>query len=420
MIEYLKEFDGYIVKEKSYLAKQVRFYRNKVEILNTWNNKKIYMTLYKDGKKFTFSIDNPNKRKIKRRIEECKKFFKFIPPSPFSISVDKKYLNRKIFDKNVIDEEKILDIADQVINSSAGEVAGNIYGGIENIRIINSEGIDESDKNSMFYISSRMIKDDRSAHYTFSSRKIDGIDKEGLEEAKESIEKKIKFKKAKEGKYKILFSPLAFANLSSNFSDLSSAFLVKSGYSFLVDKIGKKVASEEISIYDSGIEKNGLFSRKFDDEGVATRKTVIVERGILKNYLHNSVTAKEYGKNTTGNAGLIVPAPWNTIIRGGNYKKEEMIEEFTGVFITNLWYTRFRNYLTGDFSTVARDMAFFIKNGEILYALKGIRISDNIEKIFKNIEKISRERKQIYWWEVSHPVFSPYVIVDNVNLTTGL
>lgn len=275
-------------------------------------------------------------------------------------------------------------------------------------------------KNSMFYISCRMLKNDCSAHYTFCSRKIGKIDEKEIDEEKEYINKKMKFKKVKEGKYKILFSPLAFSNLSSNFADFSSAFFVKSGYSFLDGKMGKKVASENISIYDSGIEKDGLFSRKFDDEGVATRKTVIVERGILKNYLYNSVTAKEYGKNTTGNAGIVVPVPWNTIIDKGDCKKEEMMEELNGIFITNIWYTRFKNYRTGDFSTVARDMAFFVKNGEILYPLKGIRISDKIDRIFKNIEKISKERKQIYWWETSHPVFSPFVTVKNVSVTTGL
>ncbi|MEM1513562.1 MAG: TldD/PmbA family protein [Candidatus Thermoplasmatota archaeon] len=420
MIEYLKEFDEYIIKEKESIEKQVRFYRNKVEILNTWKKREIYLTLYKDGKKMAFSIENPDRKKIKKRIEDAKKFFKFIPYSPFSISVDKNYSNRKIFDRNVIDEEKILDITNKIINLSDGETAGILYSRIENIRLMNSKGIDESDENSMFYISSRMVKNNKSEHYNFCSRKIDEIDEKEIEEAKEYINQKIKFKKVKEGKYKVLFSPLAFANLSSNFADFSSAFLVKSGYSFMDKKIGKKIANEKISIYDSGVEKNGLFSRKFDDEGVATRKTVIVKDGILKNYLHNSTTAKEYGKNTTGNAGIVVPTPWNTIIRKGDCKKDEIIEELDGIFITNLWYTRFNNYRTGDFSTVARDMAFLVKKGEILYALKGIRISDNIEKIFKNIEEISKERKQIYWWETSHPVFSPYAVVNNVNITTGL
>ncbi|MEM2935408.1 MAG: TldD/PmbA family protein [Candidatus Thermoplasmatota archaeon] len=420
MIDYLKEFDEYIIKEKELIEKQVRFYRNKIEILNTWTRREVYLTLYKDGRKMAFSIENPDKKKIKNRVEKAKKFFKFIPPSPFSISIDRNYSNKKVYDENVIDEEKILDIANKVINLSDGETAGSLYSRIEDIRLINSRGIDEFDKNSMFYISSRMIKNDNSAHYNFCSRKIDEIDEKGIEEAKEYINQKIKFKKVKEGKYKVLFSPLAFANLSSNFADFSSAFLVKSGYSFMDKKIGKKIANEKISIYDSGIEKNGLFSRKFDDEGVATRKTVIVKDGILKNYLHNSTTAKEYGKNTTGNAGIVVPTPWNTIIRKGDRKKEEMMEELNGIFITNIWYTRFKNYRTGDFSTVARDMAFLVKKGEILYALKGIRISDNIEKIFKNIEEISKERKQIYWWETSHPVFSPFAKVKNVNVTTGL
>lgn len=146
MIEYLKEFDEYIIKEERSIAKQVRFYRNKVEILNTWNRREVYITLYKDGRKMTFSIENPDRKKIKKRIEEAKKFFKFIPPSPFSISIDRNYSNKKIFDRNVVDEEKILDTANQVINSSTGEVAGSLYSRIENIRLINSKGIDESDK----------------------------------------------------------------------------------------------------------------------------------------------------------------------------------------------------------------------------------------------------------------------------------
>ena len=186
------------------------------------------------------------------------------------------------------------------------------------------------------------------------------------------------------------------------------------------NKIGKKIANEKLTIYDSGVEKDGLFSTKFDDEGVATRKTCIVENGVLKTYLHNSTTAEKFKAETTGNAGIIAPTPWNIIVKEGDASLDEILQEMKeGIFITNVWYTRFHNYRTGDFSTVARDIAFYIKNGEIKHILKNIRISDNMERLLKNAEMISKEQKQIYWWEVENPVFSPHVMIRDVKITTS-
>jgi len=141
---------------------------------------------------------------------------------------------------------------------------------------------------------------------------------------------------------------------------------------------------------------------------------------VLKTYLHNGTTAMLHNAKTTGNAGIVAPHPWNLIIESGDWKKEEMIEEIKeGLLITNVWYTRFQNYRNGDFSTVARDAAFYIKNGEIEHAVKGIRISDNLQRIFENITALSKEIRQIYWWEVENPVFAPYALAKNVRITTS-
>jgi PmbA protein len=140
----------------------------------------------------------------------------------------------------------------------------------------------------------------------------------------------------------------------------------------------------------------------------------------LKNYLHNTSTAKKYKTKTTANAGLIVPSPTNTILKEGKISKEKLFKEIkNGLYVTNIWYTRFQNYLTGDFSTIPRDGIFLIKNGEIVKSVKDIRITDNLQKILENITGLSNKQEWIIWWGLENqiPVFTPYVLVKDVNIT---
>jgi len=163
---------------------------------------------------------------------------------------------------------------------------------------------------------------------------------------------------------------------------------------------------------------NGFNSYTFDDEGVPTKTTIIINKGILKTYLHNTSTAKKHKIKTTGNAGLIAPEPTNIILKPGKYSKESLFKNVrNGLYVTNIWYTRFQNFLTGDFSTIPRDGIFLIKNGEIVRSLKGIRISDNLQRILLNVIKISNKPEWIQRWTSENPVLTPYVIVKDVNVT---
>lgn len=423
MIDLLKNFDEFVAIERNIIAKQLRFYRNKIGVIKEWNDREMELFLYKNGKLISFSVENPDRKKVREGLEKAERTMRHVPEMPFKLGKRCKYINNKYFDRKIVDDETILKEADKAIRKSlqyGEETAGVLYAIKENLKIENSKGVYCEDINSMAYLSVRVNSKNQSFHSVSCSRRIDGLGKKIFSE-EEILKDSQKQKTVKEGKYDVLFTPLAFANLISYFSNFSSAFAVDSGYSFLENKIGKKIASECVTIYDSGIERDGIFSRKFDDEGVSTQKTVVVDNGILKTYLHNSTTALKYNCETTGNAGIISPHPWNTVIKEGNYKINEIIEDSRDILlITNLWYTRFHNYKTGDFSTVARDASFHIKNGEVLENVKGIRISDNMERILKNVSFLSKEKKQIYWWEVENAVFSPYAFVKDVCITTAI
>jgi len=150
------------------------------------------------------------------------------------------------------------------------------------------------------------------------------------------------------------------------------------------------------------------------------QRTEIIKDGILQTYLHNTSSAKKYKTKTTANAGLIAPYPINIILQQGNQNKEEIIKEMkSGIYITNVWYTRFQNYMSGDFSTIPRDGIFLIQNGNIVKSIKDIRISDNLQRILENVINISNKPEWIIWWGLDFqiPIFTPYVLVKDVNIT---
>ena len=419
MMQKLKKFDKFVAIERDVTKKQARIYNSRIGVMKEWKKREMQLYLYKDGRLMNVSIENPDNKKIEETIKKAENIMKHLPETSFELGKNGNYINKKYFDKNVLNDEKIIDKVEKAINyADAEEVAGILYSQVEKIRLL-SPFIEIEDNNSMSYLSIRIFNG-VSSHAISCSRKIEGIKEKVVMEAKEMVKMARKEKNVKEGRYDVLFAPLAFSNLIYYFGIFSSAFSVDAGYSFLANKIGKKIASDKLSIYDSGIEKDGLFSIKFDEEGVATRKTVIVENGVLKNYLHNSTTAARYKTQTTGNAGIISPHPWNIMVKAGEYNLEEILHEMKeGLLITNVWYTRFHNYRNGDFSTISRDVAFYIKNGEIQYTVKGARISDNLERILKNIVALSKERKQIYWWEVENPVFAPYALAKDIRITTS-
>jgi PmbA protein len=164
----------------------------------------------------------------------------------------------------------------------------------------------------------------------------------------------------------------------------------------------------------------GYDSTAFDSEGVPTQRTEIITDGKLMTYLHNTSTAKRYKTKTTANAGLISPHHWNLVLEPGKKSREELIGQVKdGIYVTNIWYTRFQNYVTGDFSTIPRDAIFLIKNGKLSGSVKGIRITSNMLDILKGIESVgnAKESENIHAWEVDSSVITPPVLVKGVNIT---
>lgn len=316
------------------------------------------------------------------------------------------------------------DIVEGATNTAQGVGAKRVSGVLETYDwksfLLTSRSVEANDKGSSIYFSLRAFVDrEASGHKVACSRKSSTVDFNKTAKAAAEIAVDVKTPVLGPiGRFDLVFEPLPLADLLERVGGAASAFEVDAGLSFLEKKVGKQIGSKCVTFVDDGTVRNGYGSTPYDSEGVPTKKTPIIEDGELITYLHNTSTAKRYKTKTTANAGLIAPHHWNLVLEPGKHSRGDLIGEVkNGIYITNIWYTRFQNYVTGDFSTLPRDGTFIIKDGKLGPSVKGIRITSNMLELLKNVSAVGKDAENIHSWEVSSSVITPPILIKDVNIT---
>ena len=196
--------------------------------------------------------------------------------------------------------------------------------------------------------------------------------------------------KAESGTYDVLLKPLAVAELLEN--TILSAFEadnVQKGRSSLKGRLGEMISSEGLNVHDDGLLAGGLDSSAFDGEGSPSRRTVLIEKGILKGFLYDSYTAGKDGVKSTGNA---VRQGYSDVPRVGMRNlivsspvAYDLLEETKGYLINGLIGAHTANPISGDFSVEARN-AFRVSPGEMPVPIRSLMLAGNIYDLLKNIE----------------------------------
>jgi PmbA protein len=254
--------------------------------------------------------------------------------------------------------------------------------------------------------------------FEFNAERNYNIDPEWIgKEAARLATSALKAKKTETKNTNVIFTQFAFQELLYyTLIDAVKADFVQRNQSAFKGKIGEKVASEIVTIYDDGLFSGGLRTWKFDGEGVPQQKTLIVEKGVLRNFLYDNYTAKKEGKESTGNAAragyLSTPslAATNFHFMSGNKSPEELVSEVDdGLIVYYLQGAHSSNPASGEFSVVATP-AWKIKNGEIAYATKGAMLAGNIFQTLKNISALADNERKI------GQLVAPWVLVENVKV----
>lgn len=205
----------------------------------------------------------------------------------------------------------------------------------------------------------------------------------------------LKAKSPPSGKFRVIIHPTLCATLLHEaLGHPLEADLAMAGGGFS-DRIGELVSSKLATIYDDGLVPNGLGYFTYDDEGIECKRTVLIDKGILKSYLHDRTSAAVSGVLPTGNGHAwdysVEPLIRQTNIglAPGDFTEEEMIEDIkSGYYLTGTFGGQAN--ISGDF-TFGFQNSFKITNGKIGEELRGANVSGNAIEVFKSIDAINKE-----------------------------
>jgi len=210
-------------------------------------------------------------------------------------------------------------------------------------------------------------------------------------------------RQVKTQKAPVVFSAEMAQSIIGNIFDAANGDAIYRHASFFSGMLGEQVAGENITVIDDGtmVFRNengdaigGFGTRPFDGEGLPTRRTVLVERGILKNYVMNTYTARKLNMKSTGNAARGLAGnpgigAGNFYLEAGTLTPNQIIGDIkNGLYVTETMGHGV-NLVTGDYSVGASGM--WIENGELAYPVEEITIAGNLKHMYKNIAAIGND-----------------------------
>ena len=181
-------------------------------------------------------------------------------------------------------------------------------------------------------------------------------------------------------------------------------------------KIGEKLFDDKITIVDDPTLDGKFGSASYDDEGMAHRRNVLVEQGVLKGFLYDLKTAAQSGVESTGNGSRSLfsppsPSPTNLIFGAGKTPLAEIIAGIDeGLLVENALGLGQGNVISGAFSN-SLSLAFKIEKGEIVGRVKDVSIAGNVYDLLQDVAAVSQETQWVY------RIFNlPYILLPDVNV----
>jgi PmbA protein len=211
----------------------------------------------------------------------------------------------------------------------------------------------------------------------------------------------------------IVFAPEIARSLVGNIFEAANGDSIYRGASFWADQLGKQVASSNVTVIDDGTIPGLFGTAPFDGEGLPTRRTVIVENGVLKNYLLNTYTGRKLSMPSTGNAsrglaGTPGIGAGNLFLENGSVSPQQLLADIkVGFYVTELMGFGV-NMVTGDYSRGAAGL--WIENGELTFAVEEVTIAGNLKEMLNNISAIANDL------EFRGAVASPTLRIDGMTI----
>lgn len=305
----------------------------------------------------------------------------------------------------------------------------NIKRTISDIHIMNTEGFNDSYKKTLYSIDILTMSDEGFGQVSLSDSKTHFFKTKDVE--LEALVKKHQISdthlEIETSKMPVVFSGAAMGALMTRLLAGVNSELVEKGVSPLKNKLGEKISSDLLTVYDDAILEGGFSSYKFDDEGINAQRTCIIKEGRFENFLVSVETEEKMNKKSTGNAIKktmfskdIEDQPAidssNFLVEGKSTTSDDDIIKSIehGIYVDTVMGTHTGNINAGEYSLNVGS-GYLIENGEFKGKIVDTMVSGNIyEDLFK-IEAIGTKKELMR--VVFYPMgYSPMVKFRDINV----
>lgn len=354
---------------------------------------------------------------IEKATETAKSLAKYSPRPDFYFPARQDYPSMKLKDEKIagMDAKQLKEIFEKV-REGAEKYSGNaqISIGINSdyFSIENSSGFTGGCESTSIQVAAEVMDENGfgmfSNAFTFlpDDNEFYRIGETAAERAKESKNPE----KVESGKYVVVFEPEALDDLMDILLPSFNGEWKKRKISYLCDKIGERVFSENLNIHDNPLLRDGVNSQPFDDEGVASQSMKLVDNGVVRDFIYNIEIASlegvpDKGRCTRPSYNAMPGIGFSNIVIGTG----DMSEEEGEISVLSFHGAHTANTTTGDFG-IEVNSAFLTKGGK-RRPVRDFMITGNIFKLFNSIYGIGKRQAKLGSFFAPRIAFSDVQVV---------
>lgn len=379
------------------------------------------INLFVDGRYSSFSTNRMDKDELTKFINNSIEAARLLAPDKYRKLPDPNRLFKEdsksldVFDKeieNVSIDEK-LNLLKETVKEVYGKderlisVSSSYSDGITASYFIDSNGFEGYSESTYYSLSAEVSmkgnEDARPSSFWYDTSIFwKDLSKGSIaKKAYERVLQKLNQEKIISGKYKMLIDNLNISRLLSPIISSLYGSSIDQKNSFLIDKFGERIISDQITILDDPHIRQGRGARWFDGEGVATKKMDIVKNGILNNYYIDTYYSGKLNMIPT------IQSPSVLVMEPGTKDFNQLLSSLD----RGIWVTGFNggntNSTTGDFSFGIE--GFLIEKGQLIKSLSEMNITGNLLDLWQNVIEVGSDLKLNSSWRIPSVLFGEVI-----------
>ncbi|HEX5816967.1 MAG TPA: TldD/PmbA family protein [Methylomirabilota bacterium] len=402
--------DGFLVEDTSFSA-SVRL--GQVDTVTHSREQRLSIRVFAGRASAAASTSDLSRSSLERVVDEATALARVTAEDPYAGLPDPAELIDRVPDLALEDREAGEPTPEEKIEIARRAEAAALA---VDPRITNSEGAEYFDRRARYAyatsagfargyatssygitvtpVASQNGEMQRDAWYTTARRRraLEDAEAVGRTAAARAL-RRLGARKVKTAEVPVIFDPDTAASLVRAIAGAASGPSLYRRASFLLDRLGTRVAAPAVTIVDDGCLEAALGSRPFDGEGLATRRTAVVQEGVLASYLLDTYSARKLGLASTHHASRdgtgVGVGTTNLMLLPGSETPEALIRSVkSGLYVTDLIGFGV-NGVTGDYSRGAAGL--WIDNGELAYPVEEVTVAGNLLEMLDRVEGIGND-----------------------------